>query len=68
MDMQGIKDGNISELTEQAEERRIMQAPNRAGTWSRSQQAREVAMSGPRFEQTNMEMQVGLFFISLWSR
>ena len=61
MDMQGIKDGKISELTEQAEERRVMQAPNRAGTWSRSQQAREVAMSGPRFEQTIMEMQVGSF-------
>lgn len=59
MDMQGIRDGKMYELTEQAKERRTMQAPNRAGTWSRSQQPREVAMSGPRFEQTIMEMQVG---------
>ena len=58
MSMQGMKDGKIYELAEQAEERRTMQAPNRAGVWSRSQQPREVAMSGPRFEQTIMEMQV----------
>ncbi|KAI4844825.1 lactobacillus shifted protein [Aureobasidium sp. EXF-8846] len=31
-----------------------MQAPNREGVWSRSQQAREKAMVGPRFEQMIM--------------
>jgi hypothetical protein len=41
-----------------AAEMRAMQAPNRQGTWTRSQQAREKAMSGPRFEQMVMEDQV----------
>jgi len=34
-----------------------MQAPNRKGVWSRSQNLREKAMSGPRFEQTIMDLQ-----------
>ncbi|KAK3902493.1 lactobacillus shifted protein [Staphylotrichum tortipilum] len=33
------------------------QAPNRTGIWSRSQQPRVEAMTGPRFEQTNFEQQ-----------
>ncbi|KAK3987923.1 hypothetical protein QBC44DRAFT_113039 [Cladorrhinum sp. PSN332] len=33
------------------------QAPNRVGVWSRSQQHRDVAMTGPRFEQTELENQ-----------
>ena len=33
------------------------QAPNRAVTWARSQKPREQAMTGPRFEQTNLEYQ-----------
>jgi hypothetical protein len=37
----------------------ILQAPNRAEVWSRSQRPREVAMTGPRFEQTDFELQVG---------
>jgi hypothetical protein len=41
-----------------AEEMRAMQAPNRSGTWTRSQQARETAMQGPRFEQMNIKDQV----------
>jgi NADH dehydrogenase (ubiquinone) Fe-S protein 6 len=41
-----------------AAEMRVMQAPNRAGTWTRSQQAREKAMTGPRFEQMVIEDQV----------
>ena len=37
-----------------------MQSPNRKTVWSRSQNPREMAMSGPRFEQTIMEDQVSL--------
>jgi NADH dehydrogenase (ubiquinone) Fe-S protein 6 len=37
----------------------VVQAPNRAEVWSRSQQPRQVAMTGPRFEQTDFELQVG---------
>lgn len=38
------------------------QSPNRAEVWSRSQQPRAAAMTGPRFEQTDFELQVRLFF------
>lgn len=48
----------VSEKVERAEELRVAQAPNRKGIWSRSQNPREKAMSGPRFEQTIMELQV----------
>ncbi|MCJ1324394.1 hypothetical protein MMC10_001056 [Thelotrema lepadinum] len=58
--MMGIKTGTLQETTEEGEEKRVMQAPNRAGVWSRSQNPRERAMRGPRFEQTIMEMQVSL--------
>lgn len=50
----------LTESVEEGERARKLQAPNREKTWSRSQQAREVAMTGPRFEQTNMELQVEL--------
>ncbi|KAA6409028.1 MAG: NADH-ubiquinone oxidoreductase [Lasallia pustulata] len=53
----GLQDGDLQELPEDAERQRVMQAPNRKGVWSRSQQPRERAMSGPRFEQTLMEFQ-----------
>ncbi|KAH6636325.1 hypothetical protein F5144DRAFT_601080 [Chaetomium tenue] len=33
------------------------QSPNRAEVWSRSQQPRAAAMVGPRFEQTDFELQ-----------
>ncbi|KAK4156702.1 lactobacillus shifted protein [Chaetomidium leptoderma] len=33
------------------------QAPNRAEVWSRDQRARSAAMTGPRFEQTDFELQ-----------
>jgi hypothetical protein len=36
----------------------INQAPNRAGVWSRSQKPRAQAMTGPRFEQTDFDLQV----------
>lgn len=57
----GLRDAPFQEGTQVAEERRVMQAPNRRGVWSRSQQPRERAMSGPRFEQTLMEFQVGFW-------
>ncbi|KAH6668839.1 hypothetical protein B0J14DRAFT_599415 [Halenospora varia] len=47
----------LQESVEDAEKRRVMQAPNRAAVWSRSQNPRAKAMSGPRFEQTIMEDQ-----------
>lgn len=52
------RDARISEKVKDAEKLRVMQAPNRAGVWSRSQNPRAKAMSGPRFEQTIMEFQV----------
>ena len=55
---QGIKSGTLQETVEDGEIQRQMQAPNRKSVWSRSQQPRDKAMSGPRFEQTTMEMQV----------
>lgn len=36
----------------------VNQAPNRVGVWSRSQQPRSKAMTGPRFEQTDFAEQV----------
>ena len=36
----------------------INQAPNRLGVWSRSQKPRAQAMTGPRFEQTDFDLQV----------
>ncbi|KAF2403066.1 NADH-ubiquinone oxidoreductase [Trichodelitschia bisporula] len=50
-------DGALVESVEDAEKRRVMQAPNRKGIWTRSQQPREAAMVGPRFEQTIIEDQ-----------
>lgn len=37
----------------------VVQAPNRAEVWSTNQRARAAAMTGPRFEQTDFELQVG---------
>jgi NADH dehydrogenase (ubiquinone) Fe-S protein 6 len=48
----------IHEQVEVAEKMRVMQAPNRATVWSKSQNPRDKAMSGPRFEQTVMQFQV----------
>jgi NADH dehydrogenase (ubiquinone) Fe-S protein 6 len=52
------RDAPIVEKVEDAEKLRVMQSPNRAAVWSRSQNPRAKAMSGPRFEQTIMELQV----------
>ena len=56
----GLRDAPLQELPEESEKQRQMQAPNRAEVWSRSQESRERAMSGPRFEQTMMQFQVRL--------
>lgn len=56
---EGSFDKVLQESVARAEEFRTAQAPNyKKGTWSTSQQARAVAMQGPRFEQTIMEDQV----------
>lgn len=57
---QGLRDSDrpLQEMPEDSERQRVMQAPNREGVWSRSQQPRKRAMSGPRFEQTIMKYQV----------
>lgn len=54
----GSHDHALQESPEEGEAKRVMQAPNREGVWSRSQQPRSKAMVGPRFEQTIMEDQV----------
>ncbi|KAF4314418.1 putative NADH-ubiquinone oxidoreductase [Botryosphaeria dothidea] len=51
---EGSFDQVLQESVEQAEALRTAQAPNRKTTWSRSQNPRERAMVGPRFEQTIM--------------
>ena len=57
---QGLRDLDrpLQEMPVDSVRQRVMQAPNRTEVWSRSQQPRERAMSGPRFEQTIMEYQV----------
>ncbi|KAH8732124.1 NADH-ubiquinone oxidoreductase [Phaeosphaeriaceae sp. PMI808] len=54
---EGSFDKVLQEEVADGERMRTQQAPNYNGIWSRSQQPREVAMSGPRFEQTIMEDQ-----------
>lgn len=54
----GHLDARLQESAEEGEKQRMMQAPNRANVWSRSQNPRKDAMAGPRFEQTVMEYQV----------
>ncbi|PLB35181.1 zinc-finger domain-containing protein [Aspergillus candidus] len=50
-------EGTLQEDPEVGERIRSLQAPNRANTWAASQQPREQAMTGPRFEQTIMGLQ-----------
>lgn len=57
-DAMGARDAPLQEMEVEGEKKRELQAPNRSGVWSRSQQPREVAMTGPRFEQTIMDLQV----------
>lgn len=58
VDAMGGRDAPLQESPDKSRELLQQQAPNRKETWSRSQEEREVAMSGPRFEQTMMEYQV----------
>lgn len=60
VDAMGSWDDPLQEDPAVAERMRSTQAPNRAGTWAASQQPRENAMVGPRFEQTIMQTQVGV--------
>ncbi|CAL5871493.1 uncharacterized protein PFLUO_LOCUS5746 [Penicillium psychrofluorescens] len=57
VDSMGEADYSLQEDPEVGERIRSMQAPNRANTWAASQQPREKAMTGPRFEQTIMSAQ-----------
>lgn len=52
------QDAPLVENAADAEKLRVTQAPNRAAVWSKNQNPRAKAMSGPRFEQTIMELQV----------
>jgi NADH dehydrogenase (ubiquinone) Fe-S protein 6 len=52
------RDQSLQEYVDEAERFGMMQAPNRATIWSRSQNPRPKAMSGPRFEQTIIKHQV----------
>ena len=54
----GAHDKKLQELPEDGEKQRQVQAPNRNTIWAPSQRPRDVAMSGPRFEQTIIEYQV----------
>ncbi|KAJ4293512.1 hypothetical protein N0V90_008795 [Kalmusia sp. IMI 367209] len=54
---EGSFDKVLQEDVVKGEELRTSQAPNYKGTWSTSQQPREIAMQGPRFEQTIFEDQ-----------
>ena len=56
-------DATLQENAADAEKLRVQQAPNRAAVWSRSQNPRAKAMSGPRFEQTIMELQVRMILL-----
>lgn len=60
VDAMGARDKPYQELVAAGEKARQLQSPNRATTWSRNQQPRELAMTGPRFEQTIIEEQVRL--------
>lgn len=62
---EGSFDKVLQESVEDAEKMRVTQAPNYKGIWSRSQNPREVAMSGPRFEQSIMEDQVCYLWMPL---
>ncbi|KAK4137171.1 hypothetical protein BT67DRAFT_438427 [Trichocladium antarcticum] len=50
-------DTKVPHVPEGAVPTAASQAPNRAEIWSRNQRPRAVAMTGPRFEQTDFELQ-----------
>jgi NADH dehydrogenase (ubiquinone) Fe-S protein 6 len=49
---------STTQVTEGPAPAAVVQAPNRAEVWSTSQRPRPAAMTGPRFEQTDFELQV----------
>jgi len=55
--MDGPHPKDLAESVAAGEAARHRQAPNRATTWSKSQRPREMGMVGPRFEQSNIELQ-----------
>ncbi|EED17799.1 NADH-ubiquinone oxidoreductase [Talaromyces stipitatus ATCC 10500] len=57
VDSMGAFDGRLVEKPVEGEQNRQLQAPNRATTWAQSQKPRAEAMTGPRFEQTIIELQ-----------
>lgn len=58
VDSMGAFDAKLVEKPAEGEQNRQLQAPNRASTWAQSQKPREEAMTGPRFEQTIIQLQV----------
>ncbi|EDN02474.1 NADH-ubiquinone oxidoreductase [Histoplasma capsulatum] len=56
-DAMGSQDLPLQESVEHAQRELAKQAPNRTTIWAKSQQPRDMAMTGPRFEQTIMEYQ-----------
>lgn len=66
MENPSSSEGPLQESPEAGERSRQLQAPNRASTWAGSQQPREYGMTGPRFEQTIMEFQVGFRLFLYW--
>ncbi|KAM0284832.1 hypothetical protein ACHAQH_001753 [Verticillium albo-atrum] len=50
-------EASTPQTTDNAVPKTVQQAPNRAGIWSRSQRPRAEAMTGPRFEQSNFDLQ-----------
>lgn len=55
---------DVDSAVEGTRPKQVGQAPNRGDIWSRSQKPRSTAMTGPRFEQTDFELQVGAGGIS----
>ena len=55
----------LQESPDAGERARHLQAPNRPTTWASSQQPKELAMTGPRFEQTIIELQVSFLLLLL---
>ncbi|KJZ78999.1 hypothetical protein HIM_01772 [Hirsutella minnesotensis 3608] len=44
-------------VVDEVRSKEVGQAPNRTEVWSRSQRPRSTAMTGPRFEQTDFDLQ-----------
>jgi len=53
-----VDEARTPQTTDNAAPLDVAQAPNRQGIWSKSQKPRSEAMSGPRFEQLEFDVQV----------